>query len=93
MGDREPVLAIERVVKEFGDVSRTRALDGVDLVVGPGELTALIGPSGSGKSTLLNIIGLLDRPTAGRVVIGGKDTTDLDERELTAMRAHRRGCS
>ncbi len=91
MVDREPVLAIEGVVKEFGDVARTRALDGVDLVVGPGELTALIGPSGSGKSTLLNIIGLLDRPTAGRVVIGGKDTTDLDERELTAMRAHRLG--
>ena len=91
MGDREPVLAIEGVVKEFGDVARTRALDGVDLVVGPGELTALIGPSGSGKSTLLNIIGLLDRPTAGRVVIGGKDTTDLDERDLTAMRAHRLG--
>ena len=91
MGDREPVLAIEGVVKEFGDVARTRALDGVDLVVGSGELTALIGPSGSGKSTLLNIIGLLDRPTAGRVVIGGKDTTDLDERDLTAMRAHRLG--
>ncbi len=91
MGDREPVLAVEGVVKEFGDVARTRALDGVDLVVGPGELTALIGPSGSGKSTLLNIIGLLDRPTAGRVVIGGKDTTDLDEHELTAMRAHRLG--
>ncbi len=91
MADREPVLAVEGVVKEFGDVARTRALDGVDLVIGPGELTALIGPSGSGKSTLLNIIGLLDRPTAGRVVLGGEDTTGLDDRELTAMRAHRLG--
>ncbi len=88
MVDRAPVLVIEGVVKEYGDVARTRALNGVDLVVGPGELTALIGPSGSGKSTLLNIIGLLDRPTSGRVVLGGKDTTDLDERELTTMRAH-----
>ena len=80
-------LVVERVVKEFGDVVKTRALDGVDLTLVPGELTALVGPSGSGKSTLLNIIGLLDRPTSGRVVLGGKDTTDLDERGLTAMRA------
>src|SRR5689334_4834329 len=59
-----PVLVVEGVVKEYGDVARTRALGGVDLAVGHGELTALVGPSGSGKSTLLNIIGLLDRPTS-----------------------------
>src|SRR5690606_25713014 len=47
----------------------------------------LIGPSGSGKSTLLNIIGLLDRPTEGRVVVAGTDTTSLDERTLTTLRA------
>ena len=87
MAEPEPVLAIEGVVKEYGDVMRTRALDGIDLVLGRGELTALIGPSGSGKSTLLHIIGLLDRPTAGRVVLVGKDTTALDERDLTALRA------
>src|SRR5512140_3389659 len=87
MADAAPVLAVEQVVKEYGDVARTRALDGVDLRLGHGELTALVGPSGSGKSTLLNIIGLLDRPTSGRVVLGGRDTTDLDERELTGLRA------
>lgn len=91
MAEPEPVLAIEGVVKEYGDVMRTRALDGIDLVLGRGELTALIGPSGSGKSTLLHIIGLLDRPTAGRVVLVGKDTTALDERDLTALRAHALG--
>ena len=87
----DPVLVVERIVKEYGDVAKTRALDGVDLVVRHGELTALVGPSGSGKSTLLNIIGLLDRPTSGRVVLAGTDTTDLDERGLTKVRAHTLG--
>jgi lipoprotein-releasing system ATP-binding protein len=86
-----PLLAVEGVVREYGDVARTRALDGVDLTLGPGELTALMGPSGSGKSTLLHIIGLLDRPTAGRVVLGGTDTTSLDERGLTKLRARMLG--
>ena len=87
----DPVLVVEGVVKEYGTAVVTRALDGVDLTLVPGELTALVGPSGSGKSTLLNIIGLLDRPTSGRVVIGGSDTSSLDERGLTAMRARMLG--
>jgi lipoprotein-releasing system ATP-binding protein len=82
-----PALVVERVVKEYGDVVKTRALDGVDLALGRGELTAMIGPSGSGKSTLLNLIGLLDRPTSGRVILDGTDTSTLDDRELTAARA------
>ena len=82
-----PVLAVEDVVKEYGDSARTRALDGVSLRLARGELAALIGPSGSGKSTLLNIIGLLDRPTSGRVILGGQDATGLDERALTSLRA------
>jgi lipoprotein-releasing system ATP-binding protein len=86
-----PALVVERVVKDYGDAVKTRALAGVDLTLGGGELTALVGPSGSGKSTLLHIIGLLDRPTAGRVVLGGTDTTRLDERGLTAMRARMLG--
>ena len=68
-----PVLVVEGVVKDYGAEATTRALDGVDLTVGTGELTALVGPSGSGKSTLLNIIGLLDRPTSGRVWLTGTD--------------------
>jgi lipoprotein-releasing system ATP-binding protein len=66
---------------------RTRALRGVDLDLGRSEFAALIGPSGSGKSTLLNIIGLLDRPTEGRVLVAGTDTSALDERQLTTLRA------
>ncbi len=91
MGDASPVLVVEHVVKEYGDVARTRALGGVDLTVGHGELMALVGPSGSGKSTLLNIIGLLDRPTSGTVTIAGTQTTGLGERALTDVRASKLG--
>ncbi len=91
MADASPVLVVEHVVKEYGDVARTRALGGVDLTVGHGELMALVGPSGSGKSTLLNIIGLLDRPTSGTVTIAGTQTTGLGERELTDVRASKLG--
>ena len=87
----EPILRVEGAVREYGGVVRTRALDGVDLTLEPGELAALVGPSGSGKSTLLNIIGLLDRPTAGRVVLNGTDTTTLDERALTTLRGRMLG--
>ncbi len=83
----EPLLAVEGVVKEYGEAVVTRALAGVDLTLHEGEFCALIGPSGSGKSTLLNVIGLLDRPTRGRVVVGGTDTTGLDEDGLTRLRA------
>ena len=87
----DPLLRVEGVVKEYGGAVLTRALAGVDLVLEGGEFTALIGPSGSGKSTLLNVIGLLDRPTRGRVVVGGTDTSGLDERSLTAVRARTLG--
>ncbi|WP_437877384.1 ABC transporter ATP-binding protein [Sorangium sp. So ce513] len=87
----DPLLVVEGAVKEYGQAVVTRALDGVDLRIEKGEFAALIGPSGSGKSTLLNIIGLLDRPTRGRVVVGGKDTTGLDEASLTRLRARTLG--
>jgi lipoprotein-releasing system ATP-binding protein len=86
-----PVLGVEGVVKDYGAEATTRALAGVDLIVGAGELTALVGPSSSGKSTLLNLIGLLDRPTAGRIVLAGRDTSRLDARALTALRARALG--
>ena len=87
----DPLLSVVQVVREYGVHVRTRALAGVDLVMEHGEFAALIGPSGSGKSTLLNIIGLLDRPTAGRVILAGTDTSGLDERALTALRARTLG--
>ena len=83
----DPLLSVQGVVRDYGERVRTRALRGVDLDLHRGEFAALIGPSGSGKSTLLNIIGLLDRPTAGRVVVAGTDTSNLDERAVTTLRA------
>jgi lipoprotein-releasing system ATP-binding protein len=69
-----------------GTPVETEVLHGIDLVLRRGEFAALIGPSGSGKTTLLNLIGLLDRPNAGRIVLNGEDTGSLDESSLTRLR-------
>ena len=86
----EEILRLEGVCKSFniGQPAETEVLHGIDLTLTRGEFLALIGPSGSGKSTLLNIIGLLDRPTSGRLVIKGQDTSDLGDAEITALRGH-----
>jgi len=67
------------------------ALAGVNLTIESGEFVAIVGASGSGKSTLLNVIGTLDRPSSGRVVIDGVDTTALSDVELSALRSRRIG--
>jgi len=83
----ERTLEVRGVRKDYGDEEVvTRVLQGVDLVLERGEFTALMGPSGSGKSTLLNLVGLLDRPTAGRILVDGLDTGTLDDRALTRTR-------
>jgi lipoprotein-releasing system ATP-binding protein len=83
-----PVLRLDAICKSYaiGTPAETEVLHGIDLRLDQGEFAALIGPSGSGKSTLLNIIGLLDRPTSGRLTIGGKDTSTLDDAALTRLR-------
>ena len=65
---------------------KVEALRGVDVTLAPGELVALVGASGSGKTTLLNLLGCLDRPTAGTVRIQGTEVQDLSERQLTGFR-------
>lgn len=82
-----PALELIGVVKEFPGSPPVRAIDGIDLSVRAGELTAIVGPSGSGKSTLLNVIGTLDRPTSGTIRIGGRDVSELSDRQLSAVRA------
>jgi lipoprotein-releasing system ATP-binding protein len=71
--------------------SQIEILHDIDLVMEKGEFLALMGPSGSGKTTLLNIIGLLDRPTSGRLLINGEDTGQLTDTALTQLRGHHIG--
>lgn len=87
MSEPPPLLRLERVVKDYGTQVVTRVLHGVDLELRRGELVALVGRSGSGKSTLLNIIGLLDRPTAGAILIDGTRLETLGDHERTWLRA------
>jgi putative ABC transport system ATP-binding protein len=83
------MIELTSVTKVYpGDV---RALDGVDLFIGARELLAIVGPSGSGKSTMLHILGTLDRPTSGQVVIDGYDVSSLSDRQLSALRSSRIG--
>ena len=71
--------------------TQVRALDGVDLQVENGEFVAIIGTSGSGKSTLLHMLGGLDRPTSGSVVVDGRDLSTLKDEELTVFRRRKIG--
>jgi lipoprotein-releasing system ATP-binding protein len=86
----EAILALDKVCKAYdvGALVETEVLHDIDLAIRRSEFVALMGPSGSGKSTLLNIIGLLDRPTRGRLYINGQDTSALEEAELTRLRNH-----
>jgi putative ABC transport system ATP-binding protein len=82
------VVELENVRREYkiGDIV-TVALAGVSLQVRRGEFVAIVGPSGSGKSTLMNLIGCLDRPSAGSVKIAGKDIAQMNDNQLTALRS------
>ena len=87
------------VIAEFIDVHRhyqmgdnvVRALNGISLEVKRGEYLAIMGRSGSGKSTMLNIIGCLDRPTAGRYLVGGRDVSEFNDRDLSDVRGRQIG--
>jgi lipoprotein-releasing system ATP-binding protein len=82
-------LQLQGIRKSYGTgpSHETEVLHGIDLTLARGEFAALIGPSGSGKSTLLNIIGLLDKPSAGKLFLIGKEAENLPDKELTQLRA------
>jgi putative ABC transport system ATP-binding protein len=87
-----PVLQLDGIARDFSDgrVVR-RVLKETRLDVFPGELTALAGPSGSGKTTLLTIMGLVLRPSLGRIVVGGREVAGLSEDELATLRMEKYG--
>jgi putative ABC transport system ATP-binding protein len=82
------MITLEHVSKIYGPVSggSVKALDDISLRIEEGESVSLIGASGSGKSTLLNVIGGIDVPTSGRVVVDGREITAIGDRELTLLR-------
>jgi len=86
-----PALELIDVVKQYEGTPPVRALDDVSVRIDQGELLAVVGPSGSGKSTMLNVMGTLDRPSSGAVMIDGREVSAMPERRLSAVRAQHIG--
>mgnify|MGYP003336848279 FL=1 len=87
-----PVVELRALTRTFAtEAGQVHALDGVDLVVQPGEMVAIMGTSGSGKSTLLNILGCLDRPSSGEYLLDGVPVSRLDDDALADVRNRRLG--
>ena len=87
-----PLLEIRNLTREYLQKRISiKALDGIKLKVSSGEFVAIVGRSGSGKTTLLNIIGALDRPTSGEVILEGKKLNDYSNKELALLRRHKIG--
>ena len=86
------MLSVERLAKVYGSGStEVRALSEATFSVERGQVTLVVGSSGSGKSTLLNMMGLLDRPTSGRVMLDGTDTSGMDDGRLSSLRNSKLG--
>ena len=85
------VIVLEQVTKHFEGRRRVTALEDINLDIPKGELVSIVGPSGSGKSTLLNLIGGLDRPTAGTITLDGQRLDGLADDGLTAVRRDKLG--
>lgn len=87
-----PIIRLEGITKVYGEgETEVRALAGVDLIIEPGEYCSIMGASGSGKSTMMNMIGCLDRPTAGRYYLDGEDVAQLSDRDLALIRNRKLG--
>jgi len=89
----QPLLQLSRLSKSYsvGTPVEVEVLHALDLILETGEFAALIGPSGSGKSTLLNLLGLLDRPTAGDLILLGRATRELSDADRTRLRGQKIG--
>ena len=80
------IIRLENITKEYGGKVKTIALSNINLEINEGEFIAILGPSGSGKTTLLLILGILDRPTQGKVYINNKDVTRMSDSEISKIR-------
>lgn len=86
------ILKVENLVKTYGDgENKVNAVDGISFSVNQGEFVAIVGASGSGKSTLLHMIGGVDRPTSGRIIIDGKDISQMSDDKLAIFRRRQIG--
>ncbi|HOW52962.1 MAG TPA: ABC transporter ATP-binding protein [bacterium] len=86
-----PILSLADITKTYGTRIKTQVLHGISLDVARGDFLAVTGQSGSGKTTLLNIMGLLDRPTDGKLLVNGIDTAAMDDESITALRGRTLG--
>ena len=90
MSDKN-IIQITNLTKIYGDGVLIKALDNINLTIERGEFMAIVGPSGSGKSTLLNMIGILDTPTHGTIILDGVDITQAPEKKRSKMRNQKLG--
>jgi lipoprotein-releasing system ATP-binding protein len=86
MTDESPVIELKNLTKVYQNGDEFHALDNANLRIKKGEFVAIVGPSGSGKSTLMHLIGLLDTPSSGTLLIDGKDVTKMSDKERSGMR-------
>ncbi len=86
MTDESPIIELKNLTKTYKDGVEFRALDNANLKIKKGEFVAIVGPSGSGKSTLMHLIGLLDTPSSGTLLIDGNDVTKMSDKERSGMR-------
>lgn len=89
---RTPIIKLDQISKKYNEYGVVvKALDTVSLKIYPGELVSIIGPSGSGKSTLLHCMGLLDRPSSGKVFFDGENTSEISGKEIASYRGEKLG--
>jgi len=86
MTDGSPIIELKNLTKVYQNGIEFRALDNANLRIKKGEFVAIVGPSGSGKSTLMHLIGLLDTPSSGTLLIDGNDVTKMSDKERSGMR-------
>ena len=86
MTEERPIIELKNLTKIYKNGMEFRALDNANLKIKKGKFVAIVGPSGSGKSTLMHMIGLLDTPSSGTLLIDGKDVTNMSDKERSEMR-------